>query len=65
MEVEQKLEKNENEHQVKTTQYEELKQELQKVRQIFARQQKDVASLMAETQPLQVFNLNSHKTKLK
>lgn len=56
LEVEQKLEKNENEHQVKTALLEELKQELQKLRQTSGRSQKEISLLTAETQPLKVIN---------
>lgn len=54
LEAESKLEKYENEMQIKTASMEELKQELAKVLQAQSQKSKIVTSLLSDTEPLKV-----------
>lgn len=61
LEVTSKLEKNENDFQLKLSAITELKQELANVQHTQTQQAKIVTSLMATTEPLKVFVFNQFK----
>lgn len=55
VEVENKLERIDDDIQTKTESFEELKREMQKLRQIVNQHQATISSLMADSGPLQVY----------
>lgn len=61
LEVTNKLEKNENDFQLKLAAITELKQELTKVQHTHTQQGKIVTSLMSDTAPLKVFFFHEFK----